>query len=479
MSSLGKKTVFLVITHGTHAKLFLQNPCLDYLLENTNIDIVLFSPSAEEDHFIEKYGKKVTLIKTQIQGGLVWSRFNNIRRFLIAGKISETKKILINAYKHEKPIYHFIVSVFNFFFRNFKYSKNIFSLLDRIIFRDKYYKQYFDKYKPDAVILLSTVHNESHYIFQRAYIEKVKTIHIVESWDNPSAKLESLQIPDYSIVWNKTMCDELNEFLGIDKNRIFITGSPFHDIAADKGKLSSKEEVAERYGMDPKYSWIVIASTLNYLFPDFNFFLKSLDKLRIEKSFKKDFQILIRPHPQAISGYSVGDGIDELKKIKEKYNYIYFDVPKVIESKLPVYMDKKDISNYADILNVSDVVISFFSSATIDAAALNTPVILPAFENIEKKSFFPTMKQRIKFTHHSKLISTGGVSVAYNYVDLIEEINKYLLDNDEKIEMRKELVNFECGVIDGSSYKRTVDAIVDIIEEKFENIDQNQGHQYY
>ena len=352
-------------------------------------------------------------------------------------------------------------------------------LLDRIIFRDRYFKQYFDKYKPDAVILLSTVHNESYYIFQRAYIEKVKTIHIVESWDNPSAKLESLQIPDYSIVWNQTMCDELNEFLGIDKKRIFITGSPFHDIAADKFKLSSKNEVAKRYGMDPRYSWVVIASTLDNLYPDFNFFLKKLDNLIKEKSFKKDFQILIRPHPQAISGYSVGDGIDELKKIKEKYDYIYFDIPKVIESKLPVYMDKEDIRNYADILKVSDVVLSFFSTATIDAAALDTPVILPAFENIEQKSFFPTMKQRIEFTHHSKLISTGGVSVVYNYDDLVQEINKYILDYDEKKEMRKKLVNFECGVIDGYSYKRTVDAIIDIIEEKFENTENTQGHQYY
>ncbi|MBH11185.1 MAG: hypothetical protein CMG74_12710 [Candidatus Marinimicrobia bacterium] len=472
-----RKKIFLTISHGWQARLLLQTEFLNSLLNN-NLEIIIFTPCGKEKGFLKEFSDKATIIETVQQGGILWSRFNNIRRYLVSGKMSKTKEILLEKYTQNQPMYSFITSVINSFFKYIPITKKIFSFFDRLIFRDSFYKHYFDKYKPDAVIIVSTVHNEAHYMLQRSYIEGVKCIHIVESWDNPSAKLNQIKHPDYFLVWNESMAEELNEFLGIKKNRIHITGSAFHDIASDKKTFASKQDIARRYGMDPDKKWILIASTLSNLYPDFDYFLGNLNSMKLNNSLHEEFQILIRPHPQAISGYSIGHGIEDLKKIQKQYSYIFFDIPRVIKSKLPVYLESSDIKNYSEILNIADVVISFFSTATIDASILNTPVILPAFGNYQEMASYPTMKERVQFTHHSKLIATNGVSLSYNYGELADELNKYLSLKDDRVNERKRLVEYQCGAIDGLSYKRMSEAIINIVNNDSEYTD-TKGYIYY
>ncbi len=474
-----KKTIFLAITHGWHARLLLQTKFLAEFAELEDLEIIIFAPNGHENDFKEKYGHLAKIESTKPQGGKAWNRFNRIRRHLITGKMSDTKRIQLEKYKSKSPFYYRIIEIFNFLFIHFPKTKRIYEVLEKFFFKDRYFKKYFSLYDPAAVIIVSTVHNEAFYMLQRSQIEKVKVIQIVESWDNPSSKLNQVKHPDYFLVWNEVMGNELNEYLGIEHKRIHITGSAFHDIYFDNSIFRSKKEIAEKYGMDPDKKWIVIAATLTNLFPEFDLFIDGLNLIKENSEFSNDIQILIRPHPQAISGYSLGHGVKELNTIREKYNYIFYDLPPLIKSSLPVYLDKKDIKNFAEILYYSDLVISFFSTATIDAAASGTPVILPAFNHGMEDFIYPTLRERVKFTHHHKLIETGGAEIANDMNDLEGLIKQYLDGIDNTSSDRDKLISLECGVIDGLSYRRMVQAIANIIFEDNKNNNLDNGPSKY
>ena len=460
-----KKTIFLTITHGWQIRLIFHTSFIDYFSKIIDAKIVIFSPNGHEIDFIQKYKKYGQIEKTQKQGGRFWGIFDRIRKFLVTGKMSDTKQIQLMKYKNRRPFYYYIVKIINWFFRYSRFSRSIYESFEKIFFRDKYFKKYFKKYDPDAVIIISTVHNEANFMLQRAQIQNVKVIQIVESWDHTSTKLNQVKHPDYFLVWNHIMANELVEFLKIKKDNIYVTGTSYHDIYAHSDTFISRKLIAKKYNMDPNKKWIIIAATLTNLYPDFDLFLKDFHDMKLKGMIKEDFQILIRPHPQAISGYSLGHGEFDLLKIKKKYNYIYYDLPEVISSEMPVYVKEEDIKSFAEILHHADVVISFFSTATIDACISNTPVILPAFNHQMDDFIYPTLAERVLFTHHSKLISTKGVHVSKNMTGLIKQINLYLknpnLDNDR----RKELVDLESGTIDGRNHVRMGSALKEIIEK--------------
>ena len=58
-------------------------------------------------------------------------------------------------------------------------------------------------------------------------------------------------------------------------------------------------------------------------------------------------------------------------------------------------------------------------------------------------------------------------------------VNKHLNNIDEKHILRKKVVDLECGVIDGYSYRRVANAILDIIDCNLEEIDSEKAHRYY
>ena len=460
-----KNTIFITITHGWQIRLIFHTDFIDYFSSIIDANIVIFSPNGHEDEFIQKYKKYGKIEKTDKQGGRSWIIFDRIRKYLVTGKMSATKKVQLYKYKSRRPGYYYLIKLINLFFKHINFSRIIYEYFEKIFFRDKYFKKFFKKYNPDAVIIISTVHNEANFMLQRAQIQNVKVIQIVESWDHTSTKLNQIKHPDFFLVWNHIMKNELIDFLDIKKENIFVTGTSYHDIYAHSSKFNSREVLAKKYKMNPNKKWIIIAATLTNLYPEFDLFLEDFHNMKLKGIIKDDFQILIRPHPQAISGYSLGHGEHELARIKEKYNYIYYDLPKVIKSKMPVYFRKTDIKNFAEILYHADVVISFFSTATIDACISNTPVILPAFDHQMKNFIYPTLAERVLFTHHSKLISTKGVHVADNMLGLIQQINLYFDNPDLDKDEREDLVDLESGLIDGKSHIRMSIAIKEIIRE--------------
>ena len=459
-----KKTIFLGITHGWHARMLLRTSFIDNLKKGNDYNIVVLSENADEVEFQREFGNDLIYKKISNQGGFLWTFTNHIRRNLsLDSRLTKTIKLRIEATKSSRPISYIIIKILNKLFSISLLAVKVVRVLDHILFPDKNYKSIFKEFEPDLLVISSVVHNQGYYLLRCASSLGVKSLFIVESWDNPTCKVNFFDYPNKYIVWNEFNRQELAYYCNIDENDIMLTGSSYHDIYARKESFCSKEEFVKRYGLNINKKIITIAATMHELYPEFDLFIEELYKKCNNNYFGENCQILIRPHPQTITGYSLGKTKDDLNDYKIKYPNIFFDVPKIVSKVLPVDIHAGDILRLAEILYHSDLVISFLSSVTIDSCALDKPVIITGFNYDKNLSNKPTLRDRLNYIHHKKIISSGGIKVAYNFNDLNKYITMYL--NDPSIDKmnRLKLVEEQCYKVDGKSSERMANSIREYI----------------
>ncbi len=458
-----RKTVFLAVTHGWHARLLLRSSFLGTLAQNGNIAVVILSPSAKEKYFRGSFGQNFELCLIEPQSVRLFNRLNMIRRrLLLNSRSSESLKIITRAMRRYDLRRYWAVVILNRCLSRWP-AASLLRTIDRILLPDRAYHDLFCSFKPDLLVLCSIVHNEAVHLLRRAKIEKVPTVFVVESWDNPTCKVAFFDYPEKYMVWNEIMRQELIEFHGINAEDIWVTGSAYHDVYAHPEKFCTREMLAKRYGLDPAARWIVIAATLENLYPEFDVFLERLETVRASDAFGSNCQILIRPHPQAIAGYSQGHGVKELEAVRKKFPCIFYDIPPVLSQRLPVDAGTEDILRLAEILHHADVMISFFSTVTIDACAVDTPVVLPAFDDYADKTWFPTMRERLRFNHHQNVVKTGGVKVAMTFDELVEHVQVYLRDPSTDRAGRRRIIKEQCHKLDGQSGHRMAECVIEYL----------------
>ena len=95
---------------------------------------------------------------------------------------------------------------------------------ERLTQKSNKYQKYFSFYKPSNIIVASTGYDIDQYLIREAKKNKCKVISFVYSWDNPSTKGYSAEIPDYTFVWNNIMKEEVSIFHDIKRESIYSKG---------------------------------------------------------------------------------------------------------------------------------------------------------------------------------------------------------------------------------------------------------------
>ena len=460
-----RRTVFVAVTHGTHAALLLRSSFLDTLKEvdGEQLRIVILSPNADEEYFLREFGDSIELEVLEPQSTWLFARMTWARRhILLDSHASRSHEIKGQVSRHRSLAQYWFVTGINFLTGKLPWVSSLIRWVDRRLFPDRKYRGIFKRYEPDLLVVASVVHNQAFHLLRRAKLNRVPTLFVVESWDNPTCKVGFFERPEEFTVWNELMRDEMIGLHGFTPEQVHITGAPYHDVYADTGTLCSREELAARYGMNPKLSWIVIAATLSNIYPDFDHFMELLDQAREDGKFGEDVQLLIRPHPQSIAGYSPGPGVEELVRLRSRHSSIFFDIPAVLSQRLPVDLDVRDEQRFVEILTHANVVVGFLSTVTIHAAIVDTPVVEIAFGDYEN-TLFPTLDRISEFNHIKNVIDTGGVSLVSNHDELANAIRRYLADSSLHREGRRRIVREQCGVIDGESGRRTAEVALEML----------------
>ena len=175
--------------------------------------------------------------------------------------------------------------------------------------------------------------------------------------------------------------------------------------------------------------------------------------------FVEPVQLVCRPTPSI-----------ERKKNEEEYGKYLSNPDVVIDDnqsrwtpRLGWNPDKEQIKYFANLIKHTDVQVSIASTATIEAALVDKPVVNVGFNTVEPQRFREFVLNSVYQNHFKAIVDMGATYIANDPESLIEGINMYLIDPSVHRSEREKLKNTLIYKADGKAVERISGAILSMI----------------
>ena len=328
----------------------------------------------------------------------------------------------------------FIIDSNESFSGNLEYIKNEFEKVGDFEF-NYYYK---DKLSITSLKKLAT----SKYVFLNdnffplAFMKFNNKTSVIQLWHAPGAfkkfggSVENASMlkqisknTDYLIITSEYITDHYSEAFQIDKSKIKALGLPRADYYFEKHDTKKlRDSFNKKYNLNSNKKIILYAPTFREN-KEFNNVFNYLDIDEFNKKLSDEYILVLRLHP----------------KIKEFYSS---DITGNGD-----YIDCSDYKNEQELLLISDILITDYSSIMIEFGLLKKPVIFFAYDLdnylSNERGFYLDYKKDLP---GPIVFSTDElISAIVNGVDT------------SKLES---FIKMEAGAVDGNSSKRIVDFVL-------------------
>lgn len=445
MKNTEEKTIFITSFHGLLSRV-LDGGVLNGLLSEKNIKIVIFCLDFKKNYYEKEFGSERVIIEP-INGKILPPKALFFQK--IAFKLLLTKTTKIQAYNdlaEKKEYLQFVSRRILSFLGSLKLVRMTFRSGYFYFSETNFFSQYFEKYNPDLIFSMDCKHMFDSQLIFEAKKRKIKTIGMVRSWDNLTAKGVLKVIPENLIVYNETIKKEAIKYSDVKSDSIFISGIPNYDIYTNENR-TQRNDFLKKIKVDNSKKIILFAPTGNHYSKTDSQIMEILDDSIKNNLIPKDVHVIVRFPP--------GDFVDT-KNFQPGNNFSYdFVIP---DTKLDNIKDNEmtlEKSLYlADLIYHSDVIIAGPSTILVDAIALDKPSIAIGFDGYENEKYYKSIARLFDYSHMNKLLSTKAVKLAKSKIELIEFINEYLKNPNLDKKERKEAVEQQCFKLDGKSSER-------------------------
>lgn len=279
-------------------------------------------------------------------------------------------------------------------------------------------------------------------------------IHLL-SWDNITCKGRFPETAEQYIAWGPVMRDELQANYGVSPERIHVCGVPHFDIHRDPAAVSLRPEVLRALGLDPTIPYLLFAMSSPRFAPNEIEIVEWLASAVVTGAFGK-LQLLIRPHPQNVSG-NMADAswLPRLKALTAKCG-VGLALPKMAQSRLNWSMEQVDMLELAAMLSGAAVILNSGSTVSIDALMHGKPVLVTAFDGDCQRDYWDSARRLMDYPHLKKLWELGGMRVTTDFADLESAIRDTLLRPNADAELRTRALTAECLTDDGHATQRVI-----------------------
>lgn len=325
--------------------------------------------------------------------------------------------------------------------------------IEYVFFReDAVWKEYFDRYAPDAVFAPTGIYQTDILFLKHAKRRGVPSVASLGGWDYLSGKGSLRVHPDRFLVLNPLLKEEAHALNDMPYDRIEPIGFPQFDPYYDSSWRMTKEEVASRIGADSKKRWIgyFIAGgplTSRVLHrEDCERHIAILREARERGIFGNDVSLIVSVYPgkQFESTY-VGEGVPTIRFGGEDY-----------------YSELDGLKLSINFIRHCDVVINIASSVSLEAALLDCPIVLAAFND----ETLPWQRRlSVLFDHTTSFLQlqhTGGAWRAHTAEELIEATKTYLRYPELHREGRAKIVSDLVGPADGRANERIFRTLLEV-----------------
>ncbi len=458
------KTILLSIPDGFAARFLLRSGVLASLKADGH-RLVILSPNADEQYFQQEFADNRTFLRPLVRwGGRVHRRLYESFELLWQTMtwhpgIEEMIRQEIERAKTKSWLTFLFLKTLRKTFGGNRGVIKLLSWIDQLLFPGRSHRQVFEEFHPDLLVVTTYGFDPGDlYLMRQARRKGVRILYVVMQWDNTSTRPGMREIPDKVVAWNEHNRHELVEFYGYPERNIYVAGPAHFDVYAHPETFSSWEDYCRRMGMDPSRRLIVLAGTTPEVTDGVDDIVRFLGECIEQGRFVMPCQLLIRPHPIGFF-----NGAHEAKKEFERYrslsSHIYYDPPRMLSQVLKTDLDGRDSKHLAETLYHASVVLNFFSTINLDAAAVESPLVNIVFDGLKERDYYHSARRVADLWNNVLVAKSGGVRVASTFQELMDHINAYLRNPSLDAPGRARMVQEHCHRVDGQAAQRVARAI--------------------
>lgn len=444
------KTVVIPIFSGNEGRFILRSDIYRTLTGRSDIRIVFLVRTRERKERYERefMNPRVKFeVMRQYQPSLRDAFFGFLKYYLLRTRTIDLKRKA--RYEREGNIARFLMSFCANRLLARRPIRRLIRSLDRRLVRVPSVAACFERLRPDLVFLADLFDDTEAAFIREARRRNIRAVGMILTWDRVTSRWLARLLPDTLLVQNEFMRDEAARYQDMRYDAVSICGTIQHDSHVQKPTIAREEFCAKM--MIPAENKIILYGPIGRSFDA----SRELDQTVIDMINEwigqgglgtKNITLIVRFPPN-----------DFLKEgdMRPRSHAVY---------QVPGYrfsgkrgqdwdMSFDDLALLRDTVGNCDLVITYYSSLSIDAAVFDKPAINIDF-NIENGKTVAKRHPYYETTHYQKAAATGGIRLVTSEEELREWIRRYLVDPSLDSQGRAELARTQCWRVDGKSGRR-------------------------
>lgn len=317
---------------------------------------------------------------------------------------------------------------------------------------DSNIKHWVKDQSPDIMVispLINPASVENDYL-QAALELGIPSVYALYSWDNLTSKGTFHSIPNYNMVWSRSLALDLTKWHNIPPHQILVTGAPRFDPWFEGKLTQDRNEFCKIAGLDPRKPFILYVCSTFLVDNNYNKevseaeIISEISRALQQQPEMQDFQILVRPHPT--NSQRVIEGIVALNDPRV---YVY-----PLRGEFPDSEARRRMLYNS--IHHSQVVAGVNTTAFLEAAILDKPCItiwVPRFEQTQMLPHF----------HH--LADADFLDIANGAQEIPQILMRLMDGRDERADSRRRFVRD--FIRPHGMEKPAAEAYADVIEKIF------------
>jgi hypothetical protein len=312
--------------------------------------------------------------------------------------------------------------------------------------------------QPQALLAMGTFRYEEPAITAAAKLLGIPTLAFITSWDNPSTKHRMVFRYDGYAVWSEEMKSQMHEFFPHSKNvPIYAVGAPQFDVFYQPEFEQTRPEFCAENHLDPSLPIVLYALGSPNLIPEMTAVRHIAESLA--KGELGQAQFLVRPHPL----HDKGTELDALRGFHPRV--VVQDTGQRGLHRSARNQNDAQIRQWVNTFRHSDVIVNLSSTAAIDGALFDKPVVNLDFDPEPAKSKQVLVKEiNHLWTHFKPVAESGGLWLVNDPAEMIAAIRAYLSQPELHRAERRKMAEFVVQFPDGDSGARMAAALLDFAQ---------------
>jgi hypothetical protein len=391
--------------------------------------------------------------------------------YLKAPSILSYMKFNSKYFPFKKRVRHNIINIFSKLIASFKvvgfFEDLLFSILKDQARSAEAYQRLRDS-RPDLLVITNPFWTHESAVAIEAKKLGIPIYSLIPSWDNITTKSRFVFKSNFYAVWSELQKEQLIRYYPYTKNLpVFVVGAPQFDVFVNNNYSTSKIEFFKQNHLDPNLPLVLYAlGSPNFIKSEFETCRQFLEK-SVNSGSIKDFQVLIRPHPNK-------DSSNSIQELSDLHPNIYVQVTTI--SGIQVVQRSQtemDIADWIATFKFSDVLINLSSTCIFDSAYFEKSVININFDHTANRHYNNFIKELNATWEHVRPVFDSNAVYSVNSIDeMCDILNRVLKSPNEKLDNQKLMLQVLCNNLNGQSGKAFINSIsksLDLIYSKNES----------